>query len=124
MVMQLTIQETAAKLGLSMQTVRRWVQSGKLQASQKPTSRGFIWMVDVPEDLLDEEPVEESPEVQTLREMNLLLREDVTQLREELTEKNSQIRELHVLLQGLQAALPSPVSRQHSWWRFWNRSSG
>ena len=81
-------------------------------------------MVDVPEDLLDEEPVEESPEVQILREMNLLLREDVTQLREELTEKNSQIRELHVLLQGLQAALPSPVSRQYSWWRFWNRASG
>ena len=43
-------------------------------------------------------------------------------LERELAVKNEQIRELHILLQGLQAALPSPKDTQRPpWWCFWQR---
>jgi hypothetical protein len=111
--MQVTLSEAAVRLKMSEKTVRRWVHSGKLQGSQMPTDRGFQWMVDLPDDLL-ETPEEPSGELDALREMNKLLCQ-------ELAAKNEQIRELHILLQGLQAALPSPQGTQHPWWCFWRR---
>ncbi len=111
--MQVTLSEAAVHLKVSEKTVRRWVHSGKLQGSQMPTERGFLWMVDLADDLL--EPSEEpSGELEALREMNKLLCQ-------ELAAKNEQIRELHILLQGLQAALPSPQGTQRPWWRFWQQ---
>jgi hypothetical protein len=111
--MQVTLSEAAVRLKVSEKTVRRWVHSGKLQGSQKPTDRGFQWMVDIPDDFL-EPPEEPSGELEALREMNRLLCQ-------ELAAKNEQIRELHILLQGLQAALPSSQGTQRPWWRFWQR---
>jgi predicted DNA-binding transcriptional regulator YafY len=109
--MQVTLSEAATRLKVSEKTVRRWVRSGRLQGSQKPTDRGFQWVVDIPDDLI-EPPEEPSGELEALREMNKLLCQ-------ELTAKNEQIRELHILLQGLQAALPFPQGTQRPWWRFW-----
>jgi excisionase family DNA binding protein len=111
--MQVTLSAAATYLNVSEKTVRRWVHSGKLQGTQMPTDRGFQWMVDIPADLL-EAPEEPSGELEALREMNRLLCQ-------ELAAKNEQIRELHILLQGLQSALPSPQSTQRPWWRFWRR---
>jgi excisionase family DNA binding protein len=111
--MQVTLSEAATRLNVSEKTVRRWVHSGKLQGTQMPTDRGFQWMVNLP-DNLPEPPEETSGELEALREMNRLLCQ-------ELSAKNEQIRELHILIQGLQAALPSPQGTQRPWWRFWRR---
>jgi excisionase family DNA binding protein len=108
--MQVTLSEAATRLKVSEKTVRRWVHRGKLQGSQMPTDRGFQWMVDISDDL-PEPPEEPSGELEALREMNKLLCQ-------ELTAKNEQIKELHILLQQAQAALPAPRNGRR-WWRFW-----
>ena len=66
--MQMTLSEAAVRLKMSERTVRRWLHSGKLQGSQLPTDRGFQWLVDIPDDLL-EPPEEPSGELETLREL-------------------------------------------------------
>ena len=80
------------------------------------------WMVDILDGLLVEPEEESSGELQALREINSLLKERLdAAVDRELTIKNEQIRELHILLQGLQAALPSPQGTQRPWWHFWQR---
>jgi hypothetical protein len=110
--MRLSLEDAALRLGLSSKTVRRYVKLGKLQGTQVPTSRGFQWMIELP----DEEPVEttESAQMQDLRNVNQFLMS-------QLQTRDKQIEQLHILLQQAQAALPSPVHR--SWWRFWSRDS-
>src|SRR5918996_5615963 len=110
--MQVTLSEAAVRLKMSERTVRRWLHSGKLQGSQMPTDRGFQWLVDLPDDLLVEPEEEPSDELQDLRALNSLLKERLDVADRELAVKNEQIRELHILLQGLQAALPSPKGTQ------------
>jgi len=65
-------------------------------------------------------------EVQALRELLEALRSQVENQQkqaesehQQLEAKDSQIRELHVLLQQAQAALPAPKENRHFWWRFW-----
>ena len=78
--------------------------------------------MDIPDGLLVEPEEESSGELQALREINSLLKERLDAAVDgELTVKNEQIRELHILLQGLQAALPSPQGTQRPWWHFWQR---
>ena len=69
-----------------------------------------------------------SSEVQTLHELVETLRSQVGSQQkqmdseqQQLEAKDSQIRELHVLLQQAQAALPAPKENHQSWWRFWGR---
>jgi hypothetical protein len=111
--MQVTLAEATRLLKISDKTARRWLRNGKLQGSQVTTDKGLQWLVDIP-DNLPQPPEEPSGELEALREMNKLLSQ-------ELTAKNEQIRELHILLQGLQAALPAPQGTQRPWWRFWHR---
>jgi excisionase family DNA binding protein len=108
--MQVTIAEAAQLLGLSEKTVRRRVISGRLQATQMSTYKGYTWMVEVPDDLV----TPESGELQALRDR-------VAAQERELEAKNEQIRQLHILLQQAQAALPPPKGTQRPWWRFWQR---
>ena len=108
--MQVTIAEAAQLLGLSEKTVRRRVITGRLQATQMSTYKGYTWMVDLPDDLAKPE----SGELQALRDR-------VAAQDRELEAKNEQIRQLHILLQQAQAALPSPKGTQRPWWRFWRR---
>jgi chromosome segregation ATPase len=79
--------------------------------------------VDVPDNL----PEEPSGELESLREMNSLLRHRLDAADRELEAKNKQIEQLHVqieqlhvLLQQSQAALPAP-NHNRAWWRFWQR---
>lgn len=111
--MQVTLSEATRLLKISDKTARRWLRNGKLQGSQVTTDRGVQWMVILPDNLPP--PEDPSGELEALREMNKLLSQ-------ELTAKNEQIRELHILLQGLQGALSAPQPTQRPpWWRFWHR---
>jgi excisionase family DNA binding protein len=108
--MQVTIAEAAQLLGLSEKTIRRRVLSGRLQATQMSTYKGYTWLVDVPDDLVESE----TGELQALRDR-------VAAQDRELEAKNKQIEQLHILLQQAQAALPPPRVTQRYWWRFWQR---
>jgi hypothetical protein len=127
--MQVTISEAARLLGLSEKTVRRRVVRGELPGTQEATPQGYTWFVDIPDQPPESETETPSGELQALRELNGALWDRVDAQDRELEAKNQQlaakdeqIRELHILLQQAQAALPTPMGTQRSWWRrLWRR---
>ncbi len=82
---------------------------GRLQATQMSNYKGYTWLADVPDDLVEPE----TGELQALRDR-------VAAQERELEAKNKQIEQLHVLLQQAQAALPA-AREGRAWWRFWRR---
>ena len=44
-----TVPEAAVRLGISPQTVKRRLKSGKLRGRQEATAQGFNWLIDVPD---------------------------------------------------------------------------
>jgi helix-turn-helix protein len=120
--MQATIADAARMLRVSEHTIRRRVRSGELPSSQVDTPQGFIWMVELPDEVSRESPA--SGEVVAMRELIASLNEQVQTLKGQLAAKDTQldskdrqIEQLHVLLQQAQAALPVPKEVHHSWWR-------
>lgn len=130
--MQVSVPEAARLLRVSEQTVRRRLRTGELHGSQVTSSGGFLWMVDIPDEL----PIEntESGEMTAMKALVAHLeaqvfaqKEQLTikdkQMEEQLTAKDRQIEQLHVLLQQAQAALPAPKENHQSWWyRLWRRN--
>jgi len=114
--MQATIAEAAQRLGVSEHTVRRRVRNGDLPGSQVATPQGYTWLVEITEDLPAPGPT--NGEIETLRQLVATLQGRMEAQDGELTAKNEQIRELHVLLQQTQAALPAPKGNRR-WWQFW-----
>jgi len=114
--MQVTIGEAALRLGVSEHTVRRRVRNGELPGNQVATPQGYTWRVEIPEDDLPA-PGPANGEIETLWQLVATLHGRVEAQDGELTAKNEQIRELHVLLQQAQSALPVP--KENRWWRFW-----
>jgi Helix-turn-helix domain len=104
--MQVTISEAARLLGISEPTARRRVRSGELPGTQMPTPQGFVWMVELPDDL----PIDSSSpgEIAALRELNAHLKAQVEAQQSELEARRREVQELHVLLQQAQTALPEP----------------
>ena len=107
-----SIQEAAMRLGVSTETIRRRLHKRVLKGRQETTPQGFVWTVELPEDLQGQ-PEHGDPYAD--------LREMVATLKEELASKNSQIEQLHVLLQQQARALPSPNEKNTAWWQFWRR---
>src|SRR5947209_5091031 len=102
---QLTIKQTALRLGVSDVTIRRMIKRGELTAVQQETPQGFVWMIKLPE---AEAPNEPPPSSAQQDETLVLLRETVTMLSRELESRTREVQELHVLLQQAQAlALPA-----------------
>jgi predicted site-specific integrase-resolvase len=123
--MEVGLSEAARLLGISESTARRRLRSGELTGRQVPTKQGFIWLVEVDDELVVNEP--DSGEltamrglVSSLTEQNTLLKAQVQAQQEQLVEKDRQIGQLHVLLQQAQA-LPAPRGVRHWWRRFWVR---
>jgi hypothetical protein len=115
--MQVTISEAARLLGISEPTARRRVRSGELPGTQVPTPQGFVWMVELPDDL----PMDSSSgEISALRELIVQLKAQVEAQGVELEARRREVQELHVLLQHAQAALPAPRDNR-PWWRLWRR---
>ncbi len=116
--MQVTIAEAARRIGIPEKAVRRQVRNGELRGTQEATPQGFRWMVEVPDEVPDGEPEHDGhdDDCADLRQMVQVFQAQVEADREELAAKNEQIRELHVLLQRAQPALPAPG---RSWWQFW-----
>jgi hypothetical protein len=126
--MQVTIAEAARLLGLSQKTVRRRVVRGELPGIQEATPQGYTWFVDIPDQPPEFEAEMPSGELQALRELNVALGDRIDAQDRELEAKNQQlaakdeqIRELHILLQQAQAALPAPRDNRSWWQRLWRR---
>ena len=126
--MQVSVPEAARLLRVSEQTVRRRLRSGELHGRQVTSPGGFLWMVEIPDEL----PVEntESVEMTAMKALVAHLEAQVfsqqeqltikdKQMEEQLTAKDRQIEQLHVLLQQAQASLPAPRGRK-PWWKWWS----
>jgi hypothetical protein len=132
--MQVNVPEAARLLRVSEQTVRRRLRSGELHGRQVTSPGGFLWMVEIPDEL----PVEdtESGEIVAMKALVVHLEAQVAAQQEQLTVKDKQmdaqvsahqeqitakdrqIEQLHVLLQQAQASLPAPRGRR-PWWKWW-----
>ncbi len=120
--MQVTISEAARLLGISEPTARRRVRSGELPGRQTPTPQGFVWMVELADDLLmDSSP---SGELAALRELNAQLKAQVEAQGVELEARRREVQELHVLLQQFGTALPAARDNRSWWYRLWHRTVG
>jgi chromosome segregation ATPase len=114
--MQVTIAEAAQLLGLFEKTVRRRVLTGRLQATQMSTYKGYTWIVEIPDDLVEPE----TGELQALRDRVAAQDRELETKNKQIEQLHVQTEQLHVLLQQAQAALPSPKDNR-PWWRFWQR---
>jgi excisionase family DNA binding protein len=113
---EVTVDEAAKLLGVSRDTIMRRIHKGELEAHQEPRPQGHVWRVTIPDKPAD------NPLVDALTRELETLRGVVELLKEELAQKNTQIQELHVLLREAQSALPAPRNTQ-PWWKWWARSS-
>ena len=128
---EISIQEAAMRLGVSVETIRRRAHKGVLKSRQVPTPQGFVWMVELPND----EPQRETPSEESDEPLHELVEVLKAQLekkdhqleiqaahQEQLEAKDRQIEQLHVLLQQAQAALPAPRENRSWWYKLWSRS--
>ena len=97
--MELTISQAARRLEASERTVRRRLHNGALAGKQVSTPQGYVWLVELPDDL----PNPESASCESLA-----LRELVDVLKSQVEAHHQQISELHSLLQKAQSGLPAP----------------
>jgi predicted site-specific integrase-resolvase len=118
--MEVGLSEAARLLGISESTARRRLRSGELPGRQVPTKQGFIWLVEVDDELAADTSDSRGLDalrglVSSLTEQNTLLKAQVQAQQEQLLAKDTQIGQLHVLLQQAQA-LPAPREAR-PWWR-------
>ena len=122
----LTIAEAAQRLGVSTDTIHRRLKRGQLSGHQQTTPQGFTWLIEVavgPRDWERGTPADapaNAGDTHRLEQMVSMLQDQVGAQQLQLETKDQQIKELHVLLQQTQAALPAPRDGR-SWWRFWER---
>ena len=85
------VPEAARILGVSVDTIRRRIRSGALKASQKKTSSGHVWLVELPPGFTaaDVKASADSANIEALRREIGELRTEIKQLRELLTAKGS-----------------------------------
>jgi hypothetical protein len=126
---RVSIKEAARRLDVSDLTIRRRLNSGELQGIQEPKGKSHIWWVLMPE----EEPESEANnleqelegnnqgEVEALRELVGVLKEQLDTKDKQLETRAREVQELHVLLQQAQAALPAPRGNRPWWQRLWRR---
>jgi Tfp pilus assembly protein FimV len=143
----ITIKEAAQRLALSELTIRRRLHTGLLTGHKEKTPQGFVWMVELPDDVpgvetkkngnkeaedredqsLAELVAALSARVEGQQELIEALQSQIQAQKDQLEAKDKQIeargrevQELHVLLQQAQAALPVPRENR-SWWQLWRR---
>lgn len=115
--MDVTITEAARRFGISERTVRRRLHNGELQGRQVATPQGFVWTVELPDDVPNDQTNGRVADGEVVA-----LRELVAVLKNQVETKDQQIKELHILLQQSQAHAALPAPRQdRPWWRWWRR---
>jgi hypothetical protein len=127
--------EAARSLGVSEETIKRRIRRGELNGQQHPRPQGYVWMVDIPEEVLtstaqhdtttthddDTDHNTSNGEIRRLEEMVKLLQQQLNVYQDEVESRRREVQELHVLLQQAQAALPAPRGNRSWWHRLWRR---
>ena len=133
-----SISQAVTRLGVSEVTIRRRLRKGELKGQKLQTPQGYVWMVELPDDVpadikngsnrqgesLSELVAALRSQVEGQQELVDSLQAQVKAQQEELIAKNKQIEQLHVLLQQAQTALSAPREDHQPWWRrLWHRQT-
>jgi Helix-turn-helix domain len=123
---EVPINDAAAILKVSVDTVRRRIKQGELKARKVASPHGEIYLVEIPDGVVPvpsetQEKQEENPtEVETIEAM----KKTISLLENELDARRREVQELHVLLQQAQKRLPTGKTKsapnKKSWWRRMN----
>lgn len=101
----MTMAQAAKRLGVSVDTIRRRVRSGELEAHKESTPQGFRWLVVLPSDAGAR--AARAADVTGVAGEADVLREMVGLLREQLDARTREVQELHTLLAQARG-LPAP----------------
>ena len=99
-VQAVTIAEAARCLGMSIDSIRRRIAKGELNAHKVPSPHGEIYMVEIPEDALPAPEANEEKE-DSAATIDAMLK-TISILETELDARRREVQELHVLLQQAQ----------------------
>ena len=121
-VQEVTIAEAARCLGMSIDSIRRRIAKGELNAHKVPSPHGEIYMVEIPENALPAETNEEK--IDSGATIDAMLK-TISVLENELDARRREVQELHVLLQQAQKQLPpgktenkaAEAAQKVSWWK-------
>jgi hypothetical protein len=119
---EVTIAEAARCLGMSIDSIRRRIAKGELNAHKVPSPHGEIYMVEIPENALPAETNEEK--IDSAATIDAMLK-TISVLENELDARRREVQELHVLLQQAQKQLPpgkaentaAEAPQKVSWWK-------
>jgi hypothetical protein len=120
---EVTIAEAARCLGMSIDSIRRRIAKGELNAHKVPSPHGEIYMVEIPEDALPS-PETNDEKIDSTATIDAMLK-TISVLENELDARRREVQELHVLLQQAQKQLPpgkteNKAAEPHqkvSWWK-------
>jgi len=120
---EVTIAEAARCLGMSIDSIRRRIAKGELNAHKVPSPHGEIYMVEIPENAL---PAPEASEEKfdSTATIDAMLK-TISVLENELDARRREVQELHVLLQQAQKQLPpgkaenkaAEAPQKVAWWK-------
>jgi hypothetical protein len=137
-----TIKEAAQRLALSELTIRRRLHAGLLAGHKEKTPQGFVWIVELPDDVpgvetkkngnkeaedredqsLAESVAALSARVEGQQKLIEALQSQIQSQKDQLEARGREVQELHVLLQQAQAALPAPRENRSWWYKLWHRN--
>jgi hypothetical protein len=117
------IAEAARCLGMSIDSIRRRIAKGELNAHKVPSPHGEIYMVEIPEDAMPA-PEANEEKIDSTATIDAMLK-TISVLENELDARRREVQELHVLLQQAQKQLPpgkaenntAEAPQKVSWWK-------
>jgi len=122
-VQEVTIAEAARCLGMSIDSIRRRIAKGELNAIRCLTA-WEIYMVEIPEDALPVPETNNEEKIDSTATIDAMLK-TISVLENELDARRREVQELHVLLQQAQKQLPPGKTENKSaeapqkiaWWK-------
>ena len=123
-VQEVTIAEAARCLGMSIDSIRRRIAKGELNAHKVPSPHGEIYMVEIPEDAMPAPEANNEEKLDSAATIDAMLK-TISVLENELDARRREVQELHVLLQQAQKQLPAgktenkaaETPQKVSWWK-------
>src|SRR5271157_5635612 len=120
---EVNIAEAARCLGMSIDSIRRRIAKGELNAHKVPSPHGEIYLVEIPEDAIPAPEANEEKE-DSAATIDAMLK-TISILETELDARRREVQELHVLLQQAQKQLPpgktenkaAEAPKKVAWWK-------
>jgi len=129
---RIKIKQAAEILGVSEKTIRRRIAKGQIQATKGKTPQGFIYLIDVNDDIPsesqnsinlknadnDNNPPQNILDLELLKKQFELKDQQIESQKNQIESQISQINELYKIIPKLESDI-SKISNKSRWWKFW-----